>query len=374
MKDDLAEALLGSVMGWQGAEAADDVELILALARYKYDEYQRFEPGRKFVESLALWLEQFDEGEERRVAFDFVKRRLIFVSHAEMTHLVTSLYPDVICPIIRQHAATELHLPTYRIAEIESSEAFQRLHRQCVFLALSDGARMDTFRRSNPALSNEQVHATYEVELGRRTSMHEDLVKALRTIGGTGDETFRLVFLLDDFAGSGTTLLRWEDEAGKIAPPAEGKPKGRLERFAKLMNEDASSERSVFSGPDTAIYVCLYLATRKALDYLDTHIPHLQDAPWKRAPSVSAVQAIGDESKVTPDSDPRFVALLEKYYDERLQDEHKNKGGDSVMFGYAGCSLPLVLHHNSPNNSVYLLWAETDRPLVPLFSRMERHR
>ena len=26
------------------------------LADYKYDHYQRFGPGRRFIESLALWL------------------------------------------------------------------------------------------------------------------------------------------------------------------------------------------------------------------------------------------------------------------------------------------------------------------------------
>jgi hypothetical protein len=47
-----------------------------------------------------------------------------------------------------------------------------------------------------------------------------------------------------------------------------------------------------------------------------------------------------------------------------------------------GCGLPLVLDHNTPNNSVALLWAETDGgdrdgakvpAMRPLFRRRQRH-
>jgi hypothetical protein len=53
------------------------------LARYKYDEYQQYAPGRRFIESLALWLRQLQSEAERRTAYEFVRRRLIFVSTAE---------------------------------------------------------------------------------------------------------------------------------------------------------------------------------------------------------------------------------------------------------------------------------------------------
>ena len=42
-----------------------------------------FSPGRRFIESLALWLRQFETKEERRLAYDFVRERLIFISNAE---------------------------------------------------------------------------------------------------------------------------------------------------------------------------------------------------------------------------------------------------------------------------------------------------
>ena len=48
-----------------------------------------------------------------------------------------------------------------------------------------------------------------------------------------------------------------------------------------------------------------------------------------------------------------------------------------MRYGYANCALPLVLEHNTPNNSIPILWAETQgklgHPMRPLFRRRDRH-
>jgi hypothetical protein len=56
MRDALAERLLGSVMEWSNEDIARQRPILQALASLKYDEYQQFSPGMRFVESLALWL------------------------------------------------------------------------------------------------------------------------------------------------------------------------------------------------------------------------------------------------------------------------------------------------------------------------------
>ena len=96
MKDSLAEALLGQVMGWDGTDMAISNTLLSLqmLASRKYDGYERFRPGRKFVESLALWLRQFPTVEERTTALAFVQRRLVFISNDEMEQLVENTLPE----------------------------------------------------------------------------------------------------------------------------------------------------------------------------------------------------------------------------------------------------------------------------------------
>ncbi len=76
-------------------------------------------------------------------------------------------------------------------------------------------------------------------------------------------------------------------------------------------------------------------------------------------------------------SDPVLVDLLKRYYGKTCEDEHT---GDDIWFGYKQCGLPLVLDHNTPNNSVALLWAMSINPadeaihvMKALFPRKKRH-
>ena len=84
MRDRLAEKLLAKVLEWPSDEIAEERPLVQALAAYKYDEYQQYSAGSRFVESLAIWLNQFETNEERRIAYEFLKNHLIFCSSEEM--------------------------------------------------------------------------------------------------------------------------------------------------------------------------------------------------------------------------------------------------------------------------------------------------
>jgi hypothetical protein len=56
MRASLAERLLATVMEWSPEDIARERPLLDVLARLKYDEYQQFSPGMRFIESLAYWL------------------------------------------------------------------------------------------------------------------------------------------------------------------------------------------------------------------------------------------------------------------------------------------------------------------------------
>src|SRR5437773_3030780 len=55
MTDELAERLLVKVLAWGPEDGRENLPIIQALAMRKYDAYERFGHGRRFVESLALW-------------------------------------------------------------------------------------------------------------------------------------------------------------------------------------------------------------------------------------------------------------------------------------------------------------------------------
>src|ERR1700726_709750 len=135
MKDALAEQLLTKVMDWDAAQVTAELAVLQDLARYKYDEYQQFAPGEQFIESLALWLRQFKPG-ERKIAYEFVRKRLVFCSAAEMRHLVGAAFPCAVRPRILRLAAAQAKLPEHKVKAIAQTISYRLLLRQTLFLGL----------------------------------------------------------------------------------------------------------------------------------------------------------------------------------------------------------------------------------------------
>ncbi len=214
MRDTLAEKLLVRVMGWERDKVKSEVPLVLAMASYKFDEYQQFFPGMRFVESLARWLRQFDRPEDRDAAYEFVKDRLIFCSSAEMRHFVEMAYPDHIRPLLLRRAATEIKQDWRRVGRVAGSVEFRVLQRRCLFLGLSDGARIDQFRRANPDLSHEQIWQTHELADERVQELLDKLDEGVSAICGVPvrGTRFSTVVLLDDFSASGRSYYMLKDD------------------------------------------------------------------------------------------------------------------------------------------------------------------
>lgn len=366
MRSTLADRLLRAVMNWED-DSVDPAKLALVgvmndLALYKYNQYQQYRTGLQFIESLAVWLDQF-RPDQREAAFDFIRSRLIFVSDQEMRHLVELLFRDVIKPILRARVSTTLGLPKYKVAAIDTSAEFTNELKRSLFLGLSDGARIDELRRS-AELNNDQVDGSYFLGLDR--------VREMRKKMGT---KFRNVFLIDDFYGSGKSILRWEKDDNWLARYEDGaSADGRLQKFMSLLSNKTFN--AAFD-KDTALHVCLYVATEQALQHIRQAIDEHPSPPWSGAtkPTVEAMMVIpGRSCVVHGESDPEFDAILHEKYDPALlMNEHRRVGGDQIVHGFSDCGLPLVFAHNTPNNSVYLLW-ETMAPYVALFPRVDRHR
>jgi hypothetical protein len=356
MRDALAERLLASVMQWTPADIARERPVLQAMALLKYDEYQQFSPGMRFVESLALWLEQFKVA-ERQIAYEFIRSRLLFLSEAEMAHFAAVLYPDFLRPLILARAATTSSTPSFQIERVARSATFARLQTRTLFFGLSDGARIDQFRRSNRELSHEQIFQSYELPNERVPELRAWLAKQDATT-----EPVPFIVLIDDFAGSGTSYAREE----------EGKLKGKIVKFLKRVTS-SDEWKGIVQFPATKVVVALYVATAQALDAIRGVFARLQ-ADFGVEMEVVPVQVLDARLKITKDSDEKFVSLIEDYYDATVEDEHTRKGGTNLKYGFAACGLPLVLHHNTPNNSLFLLWVEDSTVVRPLFQRFSRHR
>jgi len=343
-------------MEWDVPRFGLEVAKLQTLAVLKYDEYGGYRPGVKFAENLARWLEQF-EPEERQTAYDFVLSRLIFISDGEMAHLIEIAYPDFLEPHLIRRAAADLGVPHYKVHEISNNPSFLSLRRRSLVLGLSDGARLDRLRRTSQ-LSHEQFGQSYEIDPELASRFKSDLEQALTTQSWPGDPTFRHVFLVDDFSGSGQTLIREDaDNPGNF--------KGKLVRFHDRLRE---LQAAGVVAEDATVCILLYVASEQAQDHLQFALGGAGIGGW----SIMVIQSIGPHLKVDV-TDPEMAELCRSYFDPSSSDQHKK----DTPIGYQDCALPLVLGHNTPNNSVCLLWLETSETegmgRRALFPRYERH-
>jgi len=370
MRDALAERLLAKVMDWTPEEDAHERPLLQAIAAYKYDEYQKFSPGMRFVESLAVWLNQFTSADHRRTAYRFVRNKLIFCSSAEMNHLVSIAYLDHIRPLLLQSAAADLGIESWRVARIAGSSHFRMRQRQCLFLGLSDGAHIDIFRRYNQTyLSHEQIYQTYEVAPERVESLLDELRSNLTDIEGAppqGTQKFRTVVLLDDFSASGMSYLRRKDT---------GDFTGKVYKFFRTLTTPDHHMAQLVDSTQLEIIVVLYMATEQALASLERVAEEVRQASgatttWR----IVVVYPLASDVRLQQGDGNAIDTLIDLYYDHTVHDRHMEVGGTAdSKFGFAACGLPLVLSHNTPNNSIALLWSYEDTTVRGLFPRVRRH-
>ena len=369
MRRDLAERLLAQIMGWTDAEKAEERRALEAFAAYKYDEYQQFAPGRRFLESLALWLRQFESPKERQTAYNFVRKRLIFISDAEMDHLVELAFPFFVRPHLIDEAAKEESVAPHRVKHILKTRTYRTLLRQTLILGLSDGARTDRFRRANPMdVSNEQIWHAYDISDAKAEELLQKLKKDLSILYEEEPSKeallFRTVVLLDDFTASGRSYLL-EDTAGDW--------EGKIARIVRKL-ESNEGLGSLVAEEAVKVIIIIYVAAPQAIRHIQDRINKL---PFRKGKiEFQVVHRLSTETQLDLQNDDGILRIANKdtYFDPKADDEHGAKGQSSMRVGFANCRLPVVLSHNTPNNSIFLLWAGVEHKVRGLFPRVSRHR
>lgn len=381
MNQNLALNTLSLIMGWTDEQAREEFEWLRLMARLKYDGYRDFQAGVRFVESLATWLQQFDRS-ARPVAYDFIRQGLVYIGPAETQKLIDQFFPLTVRDRLVRSAATQHGLAPYQVyANAGAINTVESLRRKTLFLGLSDGARIDAIRHANAGiLSNEQMVMTPQLDLEK----WKDLLNELRSETQDDSAKFKLAYLIDDFMGTGTSFLRFKSEKNEWG--------GKLARFQNSLTavkQDMGDDFPFEPGWELCIHH--YIATKKAEDDLTARLQQYQGAAAGPLMPAAIHLSFGTvmpenfpiDSKGTRFED--FIRLTTNHYDPKIQSRHTGVGGtEHLGLGYGGCALPLILDHNTPNNSVALLWAETEGgptdqaeiptpAMRPLFRRRQRH-
>ena len=323
------------------------------MAEYKYDHYEMFQPGGRFLDHLEQWLKQFDV-DERKTAVEMLCDRMLFISQREMQELAHFLYYDVIVLELLKLIIKKEHLPPYAF-RTAFDKYFKPYLRKSLFIGLSDGARIDYFRRHHIELSQDQVIPYYR-------SHHDDYTKKLRIETGDSEARFEQVILVDDFTASGYTLLHKEKD-GTLA--------GSLIRVL-------NTHPDIIEAADL-ILIAYYIASRQAVDKvagLIDEVPEYKDKTRFIPAMCLELKDTVKEREGEPPLNARIRGLCGKYYDDTFEDEGTRKGG-GIRLGYGDSGLTLSTYSNTPNNSIYLLWLDHDKDdkhFYPLFRRIARHR
>lgn len=368
MKSELAELLLKEVMReWKYDKLSDEIKDIQVISEIKYDGYQQYTHGMRYIESLALWLRQFDDC-DKEVAYDFIKQKLIYISEEEMLQLVELAFPIHIKRYLI-NKTKEICKENSICTRDERKKVYNYYCRKSLFLGLSDGAHLDYFRRHNSFLSNEQVFVHYEFS----TSKAEDMIKELQKdisrpmfIGNNlemREEGFNSFILIDDFSASGRSYIR-VDKAQQWH--------GKIPKFYTLLEDNEYNRENI------DIHLILYIATDKAYQY----IKEQTDKYFANKNVGFTIDIVQKIEPVEIKHNDKIDKLLERNYSSMLNqkyesfvDEHFEIGGGTYPYwGFADCALMLVIYHNTPNNSFPVLWYSWKEKVNALFPRITRHK
>ena len=173
------------------------------------------------------------------------------------------------------------------------------------------------------------------------------------------DATFRTVLLLDDFTGSGRSYIRYDKCAGWD---------GKLPRILKML-AGRNGIGGTLTKKNVRILVVIYISSLQAVKHINSHLNKYEFA--KGEVTLHVVHTLAIDTPLQDDRDDAILRLArsDDYFDKTANDKHGEK-----QLGYANCRLPVVLNHNTPNNSIFLLWGEDQHTFRGLFPRVSRHR
>ena len=377
MNSNIANQLLASIMKWEAQTLASERAALEFMGSMKYDAYDRYMPGMRFMSSLVQWLNDIEE-EDRDEAYKFIKEKLVFISSTQMNYLVDLLYDSKIRPILLDMATTETGMPSYKRSSNVVHNRFEIEKRSALVVGLSDGAHTDILRRS-AGFSNEQVLTNYYPDGKKLKDMLDELRKddKLKSIE---KPYFRRIFLIDDFTASGKSFIRYDESDGKY----HGKLKkiidelctrGYVEKGQKI------EHLSYLLNPEQKIQIDILfsIATEKAKTSIKDNLDdYLKSVGWqdKVEFNIHIVQLLEDKLSNDIKSDNNLVRVLkkDKHFVEEcvISKSYKVGKNDSPWLGFDECALPVVLAHNTPNNSLPIIWQDAER-FHGLFPRISRH-
>lgn len=376
MRFNLAKQFLVQLMGWDDIEATKRFLEMDLMSDIKYDSYDQFMPGIKFIGNFYLWLSQFKDLRERKLMYDFVSKYIIYINSNQISHLIDLLYNTKVIPLIRSKVVDDFKVRgekvnKYNHRRLDNSPEFKLHKRKTLFIGLSDGSHIDIIRR-NSYLDNDQVLTNYYPDDNKIEGLAKDLAEC-KELEDDAVKRFESIVLIDDFTASGSSFIRRK---------ADGTFGGKLPTFFQAIENNQKFKNLFINGFE--IHLCFLIATENSMNHIKELLGEFMQVHNNPKVDVDCVHQLGDDAKFTNHQEQEakdMLAIIENYVNEpALTDAYKESyhaGDTRYHLGYKQCALTVVLNHNTPNNSLPIIWqpecTEVGNRLYPLFYRITRH-
>ena len=337
------------------------------------------------MSSLVQWLNRLEEV-DRDEAFKFIKSKLVFISSTQMNYLVDLIYDTNIRPLLLSKATKATGKASYCLANKDVVKRFGIEKRSSLVIGLSDGAHIDILRR-DAGFSNEQVLTNYYPDAEKIDDLLNKLKEDMEKMGDS-TQYYQSIFLIDDFTASGKSFVRYDKK--------EKKYKGKLTKIIdqlcaenkiatdeekKADSEDKKHLSFVLDPNQNDIHIDIFfcMATQKAKTNIENGLKdYLKSRQFKKSVTfeIHIVQKLENDLSDSIISDDDLMAVLKKpqYLTDEVKKSEAYKVGNTTRpyLGFDECALPLVLSHNTPNNSLPILWQDSEQ-FRGLFPRINRH-
>ena len=335
MNSNLANQLLASIMKWDAPTLASERAALEFMGSMKYDAYDRYMPGMRFMSSLVQWLNDIKE-EDRDEAYKFIKEKLVFISSMQMNYLVDLLYDSKIRPILLDMSTAETGMPSYKCSSKVVRTRFEIEKRSALIIGLSDGAHTDILRRS-AGFNNEQVLTNYYPDGKKLKDMLDELRKDQK-LKGIENPFFRRILLIDDFTASGKSFIRFDESDREY----HGKLKKIIDELCikdYVEKEEKIEHLSYLLNPEQKIQIDILfcIATEKARTNIKSSLDdYLKSVNWQNKVefNIHIVQILEDKLSIDIKTDKDLVKLLKK--DEHFVKEcvisKSYKVGNSALY------------------------------------------
>jgi len=322
-----------------GGHFREQLDFIETLARFKYVPYLNDEL-QDFPAKLWSWLEQFETGEEKKLAIRVASSITAFTEE-QIRYLQEVCYKEKLVYRLLERIIARQKLPPYSYDR--ALGGFDEELQRCLVVPLTDSARYNQFVHVNDLENHSKLGlGTLDV------FVHPDIRNTPQAVEKLRDryKDKEVLVVIEDFCGSGRTFT------------------SDLARLAELYDFET-------------VYFCPYIITQRAESAIYRFARRYASRVsveilfgLKLSERMRVFSPVS--SLFSYEEKKALMTLCIKYHQQYFRSNRFIGTPRSYPFGYRDGQLLVVFQSNCPNHTLPIVWAH-DNGWEPLFRRVQRY-